>query len=172
MDGDLWTPGQAGRDRLAGSSVPDPRRSPPWYPRSRPGSGCSPRYDAGKRVKGRKRHLAVDTGGLLLTVVVTIAGIQDRDGAVRLRAALRAGFSTIVLIWADGGYAGRLVRWAQTVLALTVSFVKRTGDLTGFQVIPAAGSWNAPWPGSASTAAACVTTRPGPSTPRRWSTSP
>ena len=104
--------------------------------------------------------------------MVTIAGIQDRDGAVRLRAALRAGFSTIVLIWADGGYAGRLVRWAQTVLALTVSFVKRTDDLTGFQVIPAAGSWNAPWPGSASTAAACGTTRPGPSTPRRWSTSP
>jgi transposase len=68
--------------------------------------------------------------------VVTIAGIQDRDGAVRLRAALRAGFSTIVLIWADGGYAGRLVRWAQTVLALTVSIVKRTDDLTGFQVIP------------------------------------
>ena len=93
-------------------------------------------YDAGKRVNGRKRHLAVDTGGLLLTVVVTIAGIQDRDGAVRLRAALRAKFSTIVLIWADGGYAGRLVRWAQTVLALTVSIVKRTDDLTGFQVIP------------------------------------
>ena len=93
-------------------------------------------YDAGKRVSGRRRRLAVDTGGLLLTVVVTIAGIQDRDGAVRLRAALRAKVSTIVLIWADGGYAGRLVRWAQTVLALTVSIVKRTDDLTGFQVIP------------------------------------
>jgi hypothetical protein len=129
-------------------------------------------YDAGKRINGRKRHIAVDTGGLLLAVVVTIAGIQDRDGAVRLRAVLRAKFSTIVLIWADGGYAGRLVRWAQTVLALTISFVERTDDLTGFQVIPAAGSWNAPWPGSASTAAASVTTRPGPSTPRRWSTSP
>ena len=68
--------------------------------------------------------------------MVTIAGIQDRDGAVRRRAALRATFSTIVLIWADGCYAGRLVRWAQTVLALTVSSVERTEDLTGFQVIP------------------------------------
>jgi transposase len=68
--------------------------------------------------------------------VRTDAGIQGRDGAVRLRAALRATFSTIVLIRADGGYAGRLVRWAQTVLALTVSIVKRTDDLTGFQVIP------------------------------------
>jgi transposase len=93
-------------------------------------------YDAGKRVNGRKRHIAVDTAGLLLAVVVTIAGIQDRDGAVRLLAALRARFSTIRLVWADGGYAGRLVSWAQAVLAVTVTIVKRTDDLTGFRVIP------------------------------------
>ena len=97
---------------------------------------CSRGYDAGKRVNGRKRHLAVDTGGLLLAVVVTIAGIQDRDGAVRLLAALRAKFSTIGLIWADGGYAGRLVTWALQVLGFTVTIVKRTDDLTGFRVIP------------------------------------
>jgi transposase len=93
-------------------------------------------YDAGKRVNGRKRHLAVDTGGLLLAVVVTIAGIQDRDGACRLLAALRAKFSTIALVWADGGYAGRLVDWAKTVLTLAVTIVKRTDDMAGFQVIP------------------------------------
>jgi transposase len=93
-------------------------------------------YDAGKKVNGRKRHLAVDTGGLLLAVIVTIAGIQDRDGACRLLAALRDKFSTVRLIWADGGYAGRLVTWAQTVLALPVTIVKRTDDLTGFRVIP------------------------------------
>jgi transposase len=93
-------------------------------------------YDAGKRVNGRKRHLAVDTTGLLLAVVVTVAGIQDRDGACRLLAALRARFSTITLIWADGGYAGRLVTWAQAVLAFTVTIVKRTDDLAGFRVIP------------------------------------
>ena len=93
-------------------------------------------YDAGKRVNGRKRHIAVDTGGLLLAVVVTIAGIQDRDGAVRLLAALRARFSTITLIWADGGYAGRLISWAKTVLGFAVTIVKRTDDLAGFQVIP------------------------------------
>jgi transposase len=68
--------------------------------------------------------------------VRTDAGIRGRDGAVRLRAALRVTFSTIVLIWADGGYAGRLVRWAQRVLGVTVGIVKRTDDLTGFQVIP------------------------------------
>jgi transposase len=121
-------------------------------------------YDAGKKVNGRKRHLAVDTAGLLLAVVVTIAGIQDRDGAVRLLTALRAKFSTITLIWADGGYAGRLVTWARSVLTFTVTIVKRTDDLAGFRVIPAAGSSSAPSPGSASTAAACATTRPCPST--------
>jgi len=93
-------------------------------------------YDAGKRVNGRKRHLAVDSAGLLLAVVVTVAGIQDRDGACRLLAALRAKFSTITLIWADGGYAGRLVIWAKAVLAFTVTIVKRTDDLAGFRVIP------------------------------------
>jgi transposase len=93
-------------------------------------------YDAGKRVNGRKRHIAVDTAGLLLAVVVTIAGIQDRDGACRLLTALRARFSTIGLVWADGGYAGRLVTWARTVLAVTVTIVKRTDDLSGFRVIP------------------------------------
>ena len=93
-------------------------------------------YDAGKKVNGRKRHLAVDAGGLLLAVVVTIAGIQDRDGAVRLPAALRARFSTIALIWADGGYTGRLVSWARAGLAVTVTIVKRTDDLAGFRVLP------------------------------------
>jgi transposase len=93
-------------------------------------------YDAGKRVNGRKRHIAVDTGGLLLAVVVTIAGIQDRDGACRLLAAVRAKFSTIGVIWADGGYAGRLVTWASSVLAFAVTIVKRTDDLTGFRVLP------------------------------------
>jgi transposase len=93
-------------------------------------------YDAGKKVNGRKRHLAVDTGGLPLAVVVTIAGIQHRAGAVRLLAALRARFSTLALVWADGGYAGRLVSWAKTVLAFTVTVVKRTDDLAGLRVLP------------------------------------
>ncbi|MGH3900782.1 MAG: transposase [Pseudonocardiaceae bacterium] len=72
-------------------------------------------FDAGKRINGRKRHLAVDTLGLVLTVIVTAASVQDRDGACRLLALLRERFSTIVLVWADGGYSGRLMRWAHTV---------------------------------------------------------
>jgi DDE family transposase len=89
-------------------------------------------YDAGKRINGRKRHVVVDTLGLLLTVLVTAASVQDRDGAFRLLALLRERFSTITLIWADGGYAGRLGSWACQVLALTVAIVKRRDDTTGF----------------------------------------
>jgi transposase len=98
--------------------------------------GTTRGYDAGKKVNGRKRHIAVDTGGLLLAVVVTIAGIQDRDAAHRLLTGLRGRFSTVSLVWADGGYAGRLVIWARKVLALTVEVVKRTDDVTGFAVLP------------------------------------
>jgi transposase len=93
-------------------------------------------FDAGKRINGRKRHIAVDTLGLVLTVIVTAASVQDRDGAFRLLALLRERFSTIALVWADGGYAGRLVSWAAQVLALTITIVKRSDDTTGFAVLP------------------------------------
>lgn len=93
-------------------------------------------FDGGKKVNGRKRHIAVDTGGLLLIVLVTIAGIQDRDGGLRLLALLRERFSTVQLVWADGGYAGRLVEWVKQVLTLTVEIVKRSDDVKGFKVLP------------------------------------
>ena len=93
-------------------------------------------YDAGKKINGRKRHIAVDTGGLLLAVVVTVAGIQDRDGAFRLLSALSAKLSTVSLVSADVGYAGRSIVWAKRVLSLTVQIVKRSDDATGFEVLP------------------------------------
>jgi transposase len=93
-------------------------------------------FDSGKKINGRKRHIAVDTLGLVLTVILTVASAQDRDGACRLLALLRERFSTITLMWADGGYAGRLVSWAHTVLALTLTIVKRSEDTTGFVVLP------------------------------------
>jgi transposase len=93
-------------------------------------------YDAGKKINGRKRHVVVDSLGLLLAVIVTAASVQDRDGAFRLLALLRERFSTISLVWADGGYAGRLVNWARQALALTVTIIKRSDDTTGFAVLP------------------------------------
>jgi len=75
-------------------------------------------FDGEKKINGRKRHITVDTVGPLLAVVLPAASVQDRDGACPLLAALRERFSTITLVWADGGYAGRLVIWAAAVLAV------------------------------------------------------
>ena len=93
-------------------------------------------FDAGKKINGTKRHIAVDTMGLLLVVIVTAASMQDRDGAVALLSVLRERFSTIRMVWADGGYAGRLLLWARECLRLTVTVVKRSDDTKGFVVLP------------------------------------
>lgn len=93
-------------------------------------------YDAGKKINGRKRHIAVDTLGLLLCVLVTAASMQDRDGARPLLEQLHAACRRIRLVWADGGYAGKLVDWAAQRLRLTVQIVKRSEDATGFVVLP------------------------------------
>jgi transposase len=93
-------------------------------------------YDAGKKVAGRKRHVIVDCLGLLLVVLVTTASVQDRDGARPALQRLRDLFDTITLVWADGGYAGRLVDWAKERLRLTLEIVKRSDDARGFVVLP------------------------------------
>jgi putative transposase len=93
-------------------------------------------YDAGKKINGTKRHIAVDTSGLLLTVLVTAASVQDRDAAKPLLWNLRRAFPSIRLAWADGGYAGKLVTWAKDRLALTLDIVKRPGDLHTFKIVP------------------------------------
>jgi transposase len=93
-------------------------------------------YDAGKKTKGRKRHIAVDTLGLLLCVLVTAASVQDRDGARPLLDQLAASFRRTRLVWADGGYAGKLVDWARTSLRITLQIVKRSDDANGFVVLP------------------------------------
>jgi transposase len=93
-------------------------------------------YDAGKKINGRKRHIAVDTLGLLLCVLVTAANVQDRDGARPLLQRLAQGCHRIRHIWADGGYAGKLLDWARDTLRITVQIVKRSDDMTGFVVLP------------------------------------
>ncbi len=93
-------------------------------------------WDGGKKVGGRKRHLVVDCLGLVLAVAVTAASVQDRDAAVPLLNQLRKMHFSIRLVWADGGYAGRLVEWAAENLQLTLEIVRRTDDTTGFVVLP------------------------------------
>jgi putative transposase len=68
-------------------------------------------FDAGKKINGRKRHILVDTLGLLLTVAVTAASVQDRDGARLLLRHLPGGCKKLRRIWVDGGYGGRLLDW-------------------------------------------------------------
>jgi putative transposase len=92
-------------------------------------------YDGGKRLRGRKRHIVVDVLGLLLVVMVHSAGIQDRDGAKAVLTALVGRFPGLQLIWADGGYAGKLVTWAAHVLQRTLVMVKRPRHTQGFQVL-------------------------------------
>jgi transposase len=93
-------------------------------------------YDAGKKTEGRKRHIAVDVMGLILCIVVTAASVQDRDGARPLLWKLAAACRTVTMIWADGGYAGKLVTWAKETLRRTLQIVKRPDDLHTFKVLP------------------------------------
>ena len=93
-------------------------------------------YDAAKKVKGRKRHILVDTQGLLLMVVVHIASIQDRDGAKSVLEKVKGRFSRLQLIWADGGYAGTLIDWVKEVCGWVLQICKRSDDMKGFQVLP------------------------------------
>lgn len=93
-------------------------------------------YDAGKHVNGRKRHLVVDTIGLLLAVVVHAASVQDRDGAMLVLAKLAGRFPRLRLIWADGGYAGKVIGRVKGRWGWTVAIVKRMAGERGFAVLP------------------------------------
>jgi putative transposase len=96
-------------------------------------------FDAGKKIDGRKRHLLVDTLGLILVVVVHAASVQDRDGARLVLQQLAHQFTRLVLIWADGGYAGQLVNWVEQLRAyrrVRLEIVKRSDQQKGFVLLP------------------------------------
>ncbi|MFJ9713903.1 IS5 family transposase [Streptomyces sp. NPDC101234] len=93
-------------------------------------------FDGGKKVNGRKRHIVVDALGLLLAVMVTAASVTDREAGETLLTRLRERHWRITIVWADGGYTGRLVDLAHDVLGLALSVVKRSDDTTGFVVLP------------------------------------
>jgi len=73
---------------------------------------------------------------LILAVVVHAANIQDRDGAQLVLARLCGLYPRLKLIWADGGYAGKLVEWTKALGGWVLEIVKRSDDLTGFVVLP------------------------------------
>jgi putative transposase len=87
-------------------------------------------------VTGRKRHLVVDTLGLLLAVVVHAADVQDRDGARLVLGKLAGRFPRLRLVWADGGYAGALLLWALATAGLVIEIVAKPAGITTFTVLP------------------------------------
>jgi len=91
-------------------------------------------WDNAKKVNGRKRHIAVDTMGLILAVVITAASVQDRDGARPLLWNLHRARAKVRLIWADAAYNGKLTGWA-TALKITIQVVARREQHV-FEVLP------------------------------------
>lgn len=94
-------------------------------------------YDAGKKVLGRKRHVLVDSLGMILAVLITPASVQDREGAADLLGLLAHTFSRIKLIWADSAYAGKLIQWIHGLrrhTRITLEIVRRSDQQQGFQV--------------------------------------
>lgn len=95
-------------------------------------------YDAGKQVKGKKRHLLVDTLGLLLHALVSPANVQDRDGGILLFTSLGERFPLLEKLFADGAYQGPQFQQALAKVRpqLTIEIVTRSDQDKGFVVLP------------------------------------
>jgi transposase len=94
-------------------------------------------FDAGKKIKGRKRHIITDTDGRLVGAIVHGAEVQDRDGAVPLLASIRSSFPRLRHVFADAGYAGAKLETALAKLGRwTVEIVKRPHRTEGFTLLP------------------------------------
>ncbi|WP_331768024.1 IS5 family transposase [Embleya sp. NBC_00896] len=97
-------------------------------------------FDMGKRTRGRKRHILVDTCSLLLKAVVHGANVQDRAGAKLVLAGLSTAIPLVGLVWVDGGYVNSvddgLIGWAEENAGVRLEVVARNADLKGFHVLP------------------------------------
>ena len=135
--GDPRGPPRAGPRRRRAST--DPQRGGHRQPERQDHGKRGPRgFDAGKKVNGRKRHLAVDTLGYLLVVVVHPANVQDRDGAKFVIAHLAAfgASSRLAHLWVDGAYAGEFVEWVASQTGWMVEVVTRPQGTKGFLLLP------------------------------------
>jgi len=100
-------------------------------------SGGPRGYDAGKKIKGRKRHILTDTQGFLVGAVIHAADIQDRDGAPDVLASVRYLYPWLRHVFADGGYAGQKLKSALAKIGdWTLQIVKRSDTAKGFEVLP------------------------------------
>ena len=106
--------------------------------RKRGASIDPPGYDAGKKIKGKKRHVLVDTLGLMLHAIVHPANIQDRDGGGLVLSTLFGRFPFLTKLFADGAYQGPVFARAaaHATPGLSVEIVKRSDTARGFEVLP------------------------------------
>jgi transposase len=114
-------------------------RQPEREERRKRGACIDPKgYDAGKKISGKKRHILVDTEGLLIHAVVHAADIQDRDGGVLVMATLFGLYPFLNKLYADAGYQGQKFRQAlaKALPQLSVEIVKRSDAAKGFTVLP------------------------------------
>ena len=114
-------------------------RQPEREKRRKRGARIDPAgFDAGKLIKGKKRHVLVDTQGLLLRGIVTAADVQDRDGGLELLATLFGLFPFLRKLFADSAYQGPIFHGAlATILPhLETEIVKRSDRAKGFIVQP------------------------------------
>ena len=97
-----------------------------------------PGYDAGKKIKGKKRHVLVDTQGLLTHAIVHSADVQDRDGGALLMASLFGAFPFLVKLYADAGYQGPRFKSAikRLLARVNLEIVKRSHQAKGFVALP------------------------------------
>ena len=129
-------------DRRHHPRVEEPGDQPERQERRKRGRRIDPSgYDAGKKVNGKKRHVLVDTQGLLMRAIVHAADVQDRDGGALLMATLFGAFPFLTRLFVDGAYRGPQFKGAirRTLAAVTVEIVKRS-DAKTFVVLPK--RWN------------------------------
>lgn len=92
-------------------------------------------FDAGKKIKGIKRHIIVDTLGLILAIVIQNASVQDRDGAQSVIEKMKENWMRVIKIFADGGYAGKLIDKIKLAFNIPLEIIKRT-ELHTFKILP------------------------------------
>src|ERR1700693_375044 len=127
MPGSDWQGGQSHRRHY---------REPKRQKRGKRGASIDPPgYDAGKKIKGKKRHILVDTQGLLIHAIVHAADIQDRDGGALVMATMFGMYPFLLKLYADGGYQGPLFRAAlkKIMAQVNVEIVKRSDQSEGLR---------------------------------------
>src|SRR6202167_3480628 len=127
-----------GESRTRGVSYGGHHRQPEREKRRKRGRYDPHGYDAGKKIKGKKRHILVDTQGLLMHAIVHGADVQDRDGGVLLMATLFGLHPFLLKLYADGGYQGAQFQDALGAILkrVNIEIVKRSDQAQRFVVLP------------------------------------